>query len=68
MHGSDIKDLNVKIEGETSRKQKTVSHLSGPWSVGSNIRNLDGEDNDWWNEESIDILITEPSMVGTNEQ
>ncbi|XP_039254872.2 MAM and LDL-receptor class A domain-containing protein 1-like [Styela clava] len=63
MHGSDVKDLNVYLKGRKSKKLQTISHLSGPWSVGSNIRNLAGEDNDWWNQESVEFTIMEPVNI-----
>lgn len=67
MHGTDVKDLNVKIKGETSGRETTISHLSGPWSVGNNDRGVQGENTDWWNQESIDLLVEEPINVRGHE-
>lgn len=63
MHGSDVKDLNVITRSRKTRRETTVSHLSGPWSVGSNNKHVKDEDRDWWNRESVDITVDNPIEV-----
>ena len=64
MHGYDISDLNVYTKEVATRRTKTVSHLTGPWSTEGtlHLRSFGGSEA-WWNTNEIEISSSVPIQV-----
>jgi len=65
MHGAEVRDLNVYVKEEITKRIKTLIHFSGPWSTEGTLRlRSGGAYSDYWNEQVTEFMTTTPVRVG----